>query len=459
MFRQNSWSIPSIYLISGCLYSLLLYATPRQEFLQVWGILAALWLGYIAVLLQMKESPFPLLPLRWQESSRRDTFWFKPYSLIIIGLGFRLIALFALPQLSDDYFRFVWDGRLLAQGINPFLQLPSTYMENPTEALALGLTEELYQGLNSKDYFTIYPPILQGIFSLGATLFPDNLQAHLWLMKGCVFLAEAGSLWLIFRLLQKMKLPPAWLAIYALNPLAIVELTGNLHFEALMIMGLLWCIWELKQKRWKLATIPFAIAVGSKLLPLMLLPLLIRRLGWLRAIGFGALVLFWTGLMFLPILDVETFLHLQESVGLYFQSFEFNASIYYLVRWLGYQVTGYNIIQTAGPLLAGVTVLGIFVLTFLEKPVNLSRSMMWVFLFYLSLSSIVHPWYSITLIALCSLTRYRFPLIWSLLIPLSYATYRTSAYEESMWLVAVEYVLLLLAVIYELRMKEKLVTQ
>ena len=430
MHRIPSWITLCVYLLSAGLYIWLLYDVPRHEFGMVYGVLFALFGGYFFVLFRSTSQSFSILPDTSIPNPPPDI-WHSPQSLIIAGLSFRLIALFALPQLSDDYFRFVWDGRLLSQGINPFLQLPSELMASPEEAASLGLTEELYEGLNSKNYFTIYPPILQGIFSLGASLFPKDLYGHVLLMKCSVYLAEAASLLILLRLLRHMQLPLAWIGIYALNPLTIVELCGNLHFEALMIVGLLWAIWELRNNRWLRATIPFAIAVGSKLLPLMLLPLLIRRLGCWRAIAFGAIVVGLTTLMFLPILDLDTFLHLSESVGLYFQSFEFNASIYYLVRWVGYQFTGYNIIQSAGPWLAISTIAGILLLSWREQKDNLSRSMMWVFLIYFSLSSIVHPWYSISLIALCVCTPYRFPIIWSVLIPVSYATYRTTEYIQT----------------------------
>lgn len=455
MMRRQQWLIPLVLGISAGGYYCLLYETVRANFLSVYGWLFLLFAGYLYILFQAPQKVFPHLPYS-PPSSDLISFWLRPQSLIWAGIGFRFLAVFALPQLSDDYFRFVWDGRLLAQGINPFLQVPSAYIAEPELANSLGLTQELFDGLNSKEYFTIYPPILQGIFTLGAWIFPSNLMGHIWLMKSFVFLGEGLSLWMLYRLLTKMNLPQSWVGLYALNPLVIVELCGNLHFEALMIMGLIWAIWELANERWIRATIPFAIAVGSKLLPIMLLPLLIRRLGWGKAILFGAMVGLLTLLMFLPIMDWQTFLHLSQSVGLYFQTFEFNASVYYLVRWLGYQVTGYNIIQYSGPALALMTVVGIAIFSWKEKTDNLNRSMMWVFLIYFAFASIVHPWYSLSLIALSVCTSYRFPILWSILIPLSYATYRTTDYVEPLGLVAIEYGLLFLLIGIEVWKRQRL---
>ena len=182
------------------------------------------------------------------------------------------------------------------------------------------------------------------------------------------------------------------------------------------------------------------------------MPLLLRRLGLKKTILYGLLVFSITILCFIPIFDWETFIHLRESVALYFQKFEFNASIYYVVRWIGFQVKGYNIIGTAGKYLAATTVFGILLITFGErKPSweNIAAAMMGAFTIYFSMASIVHPWYATTFIALATLSNWRYPLIWTILLPLTYFTYITTSYVENLWLVAIEYVILLFWIIWE----------
>jgi hypothetical protein len=82
----------------------------------------------------------------------------KIKQIITIGVLFRLSLLISSPELSDDFFRFVWDGRILLAGENPYLHLPAVLISAP-EISDLGLTQELYNGLNSKNYFTVYPPV------------------------------------------------------------------------------------------------------------------------------------------------------------------------------------------------------------------------------------------------------------------------------------------------------------
>ena len=79
------------------------------------------------------------------------------------GIFLRILLLFHLPNLSDDFFRFLWDGQLINHGANPYLHIPSS-IYNPISYI--GYDQLLYEGLNSKAYFSIYPPFNQFIFSI-----------------------------------------------------------------------------------------------------------------------------------------------------------------------------------------------------------------------------------------------------------------------------------------------------
>src|SRR5690606_35260493 len=117
---------------------------------------------------------------------------------------------------------------------------------------------------------------------------------------------------------------------------------GNLHMEALLIFFLLLFLYQLHYQRYLTSAVPFALAVGSKLLPLMFLPFVWRKLGFRRFAAFGFVLLVVLLLLFFPLLSLEVLRNIWQSIDLYFQRFEFNASVYYLLRWLGIQLTGYN---------------------------------------------------------------------------------------------------------------------
>jgi alpha-1,6-mannosyltransferase len=100
----------------------------------------------------------------------------------------RFLLLFTFPGLSDDVYRFIWDGRMWLQGVNPFDLLPSEWIQEYGSTPAL--SRELFEQLNSPDYFTIYPPVNQGVFALAAWWFPDSFFWSMWLMKLFLFGCE-----------------------------------------------------------------------------------------------------------------------------------------------------------------------------------------------------------------------------------------------------------------------------
>ncbi|WP_373512266.1 glycosyltransferase family 87 protein [Persicitalea sp.] len=370
----------------------------------------------------------------------QTTFQFK----ILLGAAvvFRLLGMLHLPLLSDDVYRFIWDGRLLAQGYNPFLYLPKEILASGITTQA-GLTEVLFQKLNSPDYYTVYPPLLQGWFAVAATLGTSEIATVFWLRLP-IFLGEIATIWLLYQILKLLGKDEAatrrGVLLYALNPLVIVELTGNLHYEGLTICFLLaGLFFYLKQKQTSSATF-LALAAGVKLLPLIFIPALLDRNDWKKSLKYLLTAGVVFGLPFLFFLDKAIIENFSTSLDLYFRSFEFNASLYYLLRELGTWVMGYNPIATIGPLLALVSVSLILFFSWSEKlKINLPERWLWVLTVYLLCATTVHPWYVVPLVALGTLTRFRFPVVWSVVLPLTYVAYGQMPFQENLWLVAVEY--------------------
>jgi alpha-1,6-mannosyltransferase len=357
-----------------------------------------------------------------------------------LAFGFRVVLWFAFPGLSDDLYRFIWDGRLLAQGINPFDQLPGYYLEAGQEVQ--GLTAELFANLNSPEYYTIYPPVAQAVFGVACWLFPNSILGSMLVMKFFLVACEGLTLWTLPKLLSRFRLPAAHSLIYALNPLIIIEITGNLHFEGAMVAFLVSALLLLTGKRDWAAAAAMALSIASKLLSLIFLPFFLRRLGWKRALTFylitGGICLFF----FAPLFNGVFFQNFGESLDLYFRKFEFNASVYYVLRWVGFQTAGYNLIAYIGPALAMVTTLGILLFAFLRpddhwKPTL--RYMLSAICLYLALTTTVHPWYLSLPIVLCAFTPFRFPIVWSALITLTYINYSYDPYHENLWVVGIEY--------------------
>ncbi len=422
-------------LISVCAYLILAFYTDRTQYIQLFGLVAILFGCYVVI-----------YKLGSQLTSLR--FWFQA------AIIFRCIFLFSTPALSDDYHRFVWDGNVLLEGINPYQYKP---IDTLREWSAFDYEFELLQNMNSPQYYSIYPPILQAFFASTAYVSGDNLLVNVMLLKLLILIFEGLTLFLLYRLLIYLKQPPERWFLYAFNPLIIIELVGNLHFEGIMITGLLGTVYLLTQGKYKWAAVPFIIGIGVKLLPLIVLPLLWAKLGWKKGFTFVTLVGIGILVMFAPFINSVIIYNFSNSLNLYFQTFEFNASLYYIFRWIGFQWSGYNMIDSIG-IINGLLTLGLILYISFRKQINWQQTllhMLMIFGVYLAFASIVHPWYIATLLLFAAFTPYRFAFIWSGMIFLSYFAYRDQTYTENMWLVFIEYAIVIGYLVYEVWQQKK----
>ena len=420
--------------MAGLLY-LLTYHVDRSQF----AFLVALFSGMFGL-------------YAWLSLSIKS---FKPYQLALGGaILLRLILLPAIPWLSDDVFRFIWDGRLLAQGVDPFAHTPQWFIEHPKTLNDLpGVDQSLFGKLNSPDYYTVYPPFCQGLFALAGWLCPHSEWGAMLVLRGFMLMAEGVSLYILEQLRQRFNLPYRVVLLYALNPLVIAELTGNLHFEGFMITFLLGTFWLAIRGRWFWGTVAFAGAFLAKLLPVIYLPGLIRRTGWPFPVLTGFLSMVFLAATMLWISSPKQLWNMGQSLDLYFQTFEFNASVYYLLRWMGFQWAGYNMISTIGPILAALATILILLYAYQEsnpKVSNWAKAIVLTSALYLAMATTVHPWYVTPLIAFSVFTSYTFPLVWSFTIILSYATYQTTPYQEQYELTALSYLIVYSVAAYEI---------
>ncbi len=356
----------------------------------------------------------------------------------------RALLLFSIPGLSDDIYRFIWDGRLIYNGLDPYAALPVDYLDQ-----GIGLNQELYDKLNSQPYFTVYPPLNQLIFFFSVLLNPESEIFSMVFIRLVIFVFELGNIRLIRRLLKHYGLPQKYGLVYALNPVVILELTGNLHFEAILIFFLLQALWYYEQGRLYRSALFFGLSVATKFLPLIFMPLIVRKVGLKNGIYYGLIVLAVLAVNFVPLLDSAIFQGTGESLELYFQKFEFNGSIYYLARWYGFETEGFNIIAKSGKWMAYATLISITLYSFLGKSKRIPENMVWVWALYLLFATTVHPWYTIPLLALSIFSNKRFPYIFTILIFLTYMNYGGGTYHEHLEIVVIEYLLVGILAIYE----------
>ena len=425
-----SYSVPwlrvsqlAALLLSGAAYGGLAYATPRPQFGQLLGLFAVAGAAY-AWLLHTR------LPLRW-------------------GLGaalvFRLLWLPATPALSDDFYRFRWDGLLVSHGHNPFTETPQQLLAlPPADSATLPLAElhRLLPHLNSPAYFSVYPPVCQALYGAAAGAFPASQAGFLLVVRLALLLADAGAAALLLWLLPLAGWPARRVLAYLLHPLVVVEVMGNVHMEGVVVCFLLLTGALLVRRRFRLAAGALALAVATKLLPLLALPLLAQQLGWRRFRWFLGVLVGSLAALFLPFLSWGLLRHIGLSLDLYFQRFEFNASVFYLLLALGKWLIGYDLVGMLGPVLGlGAAGLTLGLARWAGRPA-LATLPHWLLLTlsgYFALATVVHPWYLVPLVGLSCFSPLRYARVWAALAVLSYSAYRTSAYTESSPLLALEY--------------------
>jgi Gpi18-like mannosyltransferase len=300
-------------------------------------------------------------------------------------------------------------------------------------------------------HYTNYPPINQLSFVMAAIFAKTSILWSVVVMRLQIILADIGIIYIGKKILERLNIPLHHIFLYALNPFIIIELTGNLHFEAVMLFFLVWSLYLLLQKKWIWSAFIFGLSVSVKLIPLLFIPLFYqwftkdeKRKGILNFFSFGAIIIGINMLLFLPFLSSNLLDNYLSSVGLWFQNFEFNASVYYIAREIGYLFRGWNEIAIIGKILPIITVVFIVVITFFRKnnsPQQLFTAMLLGLTFYYFMATTVHPWYIASLVLLSVFTKYKYPIVWSIVIILSYQAYANNPWQENLWLITLEYLM------------------
>lgn len=211
-------------------------------------------------------------------------------AILVVAAILRLVLVGAAPVSSTDIYRYVWDGRVQAAGINPYRYVPAD------PALAALRDGAIYPFINRATYaHTIYPPVAQMVFFL-VTRLSESVAA----MKAAMVAAEAAAAWAILRLLARRGLPLSRICIALWHPLPIWEFAGSGHVDALAVGCLFLGLLAAEARRPAFAGAALAGLLLTKVFPVVVGPALYRRWGWRLPLVFAATVV----LCYLPYLSV-----------------------------------------------------------------------------------------------------------------------------------------------------------
>lgn len=412
--------------------------------------------------------------LSWQDSRTEFIFNFTVYGVSIISylvfirsqnfthrqflfvaIAAHLIFLFSMPAFSNDLYRFIWDGELINAGINPYDFTPSELIG--TEAFRdSSYWQEIYNGMSplSRKNYSCYPIVSQIYFAVSG-FFSNSIIINLITLRILILSTYALCYSFLLRILELLDLEKKRIWILFLNPLWIIETIGNLHFEGVMISFMIAAVYFLLIRKLVAGSLLLTAAIQVKLIPVLILPFFFRYLGNVKASLLYLLVVIFVSVTSIILLDQGNILHFTESLLLYFRTFEFNSFFFHYYMEYGYWRYGWWRGKAYSFNLSNIVIFFIALLSLYGEIDNgklLLKRFLLAFSVYLMLSTTVHPWYILPLLAFSIFSDFAYPLIWTFLVFLSYSAYANEIIDDGTFrlLVAVEYIGVLAIWSYEL---------
>ncbi|CAN5529917.1 DUF2029 domain-containing protein [soil metagenome] len=362
--------------------------------------------------------------------------------IILIALLFKIILLFVQPITTEDYTRYIWDGKVQSSsGINPFKYAPQD------TALSHLRDNDIYPQLTFKEIKTIYPPFAQLIFLLNQFIFSGSLIG----LKILFLLFDLGVIYFLYKIILHLDLNKHSILLYTLSPLVLLEVNLNAHVDILLLFFLTGSIYFCLKRNVSLAFLFLGFSVMAKIYSILFLPLLLVY--FFDRKNFKTLLI---GLIFfiIPCLIILPYMNglsgILETMKNYNDNWYFNAlpfkAVAELFRYYGME--NHKIIRSAFSILF-LFILGY--LTFSSKPFLTKLTL--IIFFYFLLNTTVHPWYLIILSAVLVFNfNYTF-LFWTGIVGLTNLTvyqYKLSGvWGDNNYVLAFEYVVLILAFILE----------
>ena len=418
-----------------------------------WLIVIPLYLTYALVIFYI---------LRNKLLERISFLW-----VVIFGVLFRIVLIPSEPFLSDDIYRYLWDGKIIASGINP-------YKFAPVDIQLLQFRDQIiYPFINFPEIATSYPPVSQFMFLINQWFGGSVLS---W--KILLLFVEIILFLVIFRMVQHFNLNKFRILIYFYNPLLIIETYSSGHLE---ITGVLffWIAIYLFYKHcdWK-SIIFFAMSIMTKFIPLVSgIPFLLNK--FFRK---SALLMVICSILLLPFM----FSGILPLPGLfsYINRWEFNGGLYQLVisimnlldikeyQWMdvnfsGHLETFYFSYAFFYKILAAVILVAVFFdqmnklrATSSFRSINFIQRGFILTAGFLLLMPTLHPWYLIWIIPFLVFIPNWSWLLFTFLIQASYFVLKDyalfSVWKESVWILFFQYVPFYAILIWEYLDKDRI---
>jgi hypothetical protein len=325
-----------------------------------------------------------------------------------IGLIFRLTVWPLAPALSDDLYRYRWEGKLQAAGGNP-------YDYRPADPRLYDLRDAAFPLVVGKDFKAIYGPLIERIelwtYRAVTLSVKDPVRQVFW-FKLPFALCDLGVMAVIWMLLGAHGLPRERLLIYAWSPLAIIEFWATGHNDSVVVLLLVLALLSAAKERWTWAFTALSLAVAAKLWPILLFPIFI---GWRRNRP-QRWYQWWVALPILALCALPYWTDVTENMQFasgFMGGWRNNDSLFAIILWLAKDVYRAKYVAFA---IVAITVL---ILTLRQIP--LEQACLAAITVMLMVSANCHPWYLTWLLPLLVLLPVPALLLWTALGPLAYS--------------------------------------
>ena len=292
---------------------------------------------------------------------------FSGSHLFILFAGAVICRLFFINyQVSDDVFRYIWEGRVQNAGYDP-------YILSPASAELESLRNGLWEGINHKEWSAIYGPTALLLFK-----FISFFSTAIIAFKAVFILLDLATMLVLYFILKKKGHSYGSLALYAFNPLVIMAFAGEAHLDSLQMFLVIGSYYFCISKKWTLSAVLIGLAISSKFTAVIFLPFLIRKENW-------QWLLITVMAAFAPVLFFDATVQQMFSSLLKFGAeMRFNDSVHYIF----FKMFGQG---TAAYISAGVLLL-IAIAIWMTQDSPLRGAFFCCFAFLL-LSPTVHYWY------------------------------------------------------------------
>ncbi|MBK7379567.1 MAG: hypothetical protein IPJ03_11265 [Ignavibacteriales bacterium] len=351
-----------------------------------------------------------------------------PLFIIVTGLLFRLTLFPSTPSTSDDVYRYVWEGKVVVNGFNPFTTPPNSNVLS-------SLQDSNYTKVTYKNIPAIYPPFSQLVFATAYILTEDNLLG----LKLIYFICEFFTLIFLLKLLHLKKINLNRIILYAWLPLPIMEYFVNVHLDPVGIMFLIIAVYFIEREKFAGASVFLALSFLSKLIGIFLLPLIFRKAGINKSVLFIFIFSFVSIIFYLPFADGS--FSAFTAFSNYLSNWEFNGSIYNSFKAL------FSNSETAR-MICGIIFISL-VVYISSTYKDFSKAGFYIFLCWAILSTTLFSWYLGWLAVLNPFVN--FFSVMSLLFTINLTNFSPlgNEWREYGFVLAIEYVPFFLLLVYD----------